>query len=211
MPCKFNQRFKDFYQGGPFHDYVAITADGHYILQWIIANIITIHLYPGGLNAIAPLYDYPFDFVITVGNNGKIFRKSEAWSVINSGTTVSLNDVTQCRNSYVFVIGESGTILKSTNLGQSFFPLNSGTTLDLNEIYCFSEDSIRIAADSLTTIYTTNGGVNWIIQRVYETADEQPGFRVDLKSLHFINFNTGWIWSYYIFKTTNGGLLAGQV
>jgi photosystem II stability/assembly factor-like uncharacterized protein len=173
-------------------------------------------LYPQGLNSIDG-YEFPFSFIITVGNSGKILRSNYTsinnWNNINSGTTSNLNDVGLCPlgGGFVFVVGDNGTILRSFDYGESFTALNSGTNLDLNEVQIINCDSIfgriiRIAGDSLITLFSTNEGDTWTRQYAYNPGDEPGGFRVDLQTVHFINFTTGWLaGDHYIFKTTNAG------
>jgi photosystem II stability/assembly factor-like uncharacterized protein len=199
--------------------YYAVTFEGRFILMESFGTCQTVQdtmLHQQGLNAIDG-FQFPFDGFFAVGNSGKILSSTyinpDIFLNVNSGTNADLNDIALCNDAigYIYVVGDSGTILKSTNYGSSFFSLNSGTTLDLNEVQIvecdFFNDVVRIAGDSLLTLYSTNGGNTWTQQYVYFPSSEPEGFRVDLQTIHFINNNTGWAaGDHYIFKTTNNGL-----
>ncbi|MCI0449786.1 MAG: YCF48-related protein [Chlorobi bacterium] len=210
--------FNDFYIYDDFDNkfYLGVTSNGHFI-KMDSRNCLVYRdtlLYPQGLNSIEG-FQFPFDFIIVAGNSGKILRSNydstNIWTNVNSGTNSDLNDIAMCEFwGTIYIVGDNGTILKSTNSGGSFTQLNSGTTLDLNEVQIIGcdifDDTVRIAGDSLLTLYSTNGGNNWTQQFVYQAGDNSEGFRVDLEAVHFINPNTGWLaGAYYIFRTTNAG------
>jgi photosystem II stability/assembly factor-like uncharacterized protein len=50
------------------------------------------------------------------------------WSPINSGTTNNLNGVYLLDSGTGFAVGDTGTILKTTDLGATWAPLTSGIT-----------------------------------------------------------------------------------
>jgi hypothetical protein len=57
-------------------------------------------------------------------------------------------------------IGDSGTILKTTNAGQNWIPKNSGTTNNLKAI-SFRDNLNGIAVGNNSICRTTDGGENW--------------------------------------------------
>ena len=59
------------------------------------------------------------------------------WSAANSGTTNNLNGAYLLDSGIAFVVGDAGTILKSTDTGATWAPLLSGTTNILREVYFF--------------------------------------------------------------------------
>ena len=97
-------------------------------------------LYAGGLNAIESAGIFR---IVIAGNNGRIFRGFDLvytpWQQINSGTNADLNNIGRTRFNDIFIAGDSGVVLKSTDDGASFFRQNSGTVLNLNEIYCIEK------------------------------------------------------------------------
>jgi hypothetical protein len=61
------------------------------------------------------------------------------WSAANSGTTNNLNGAYLLDSGIAFVVGDAGTILKSTDAGATWAPLTSGTTNALHDVYLFDE------------------------------------------------------------------------
>ena len=59
------------------------------------------------------------------------------WSAANSGTTNNLNGAYLLDSGIGFVVGDAGTILKSTDAGATWAPLLSGTTNTLYEVVLF--------------------------------------------------------------------------
>jgi photosystem II stability/assembly factor-like uncharacterized protein len=56
------------------------------------------------------------------------------WSAANSGTTNNLNRAYLLDSGIAFVVGDAGTILKSTDAGATWAPLLSGTMNALQEV-----------------------------------------------------------------------------
>ena len=59
------------------------------------------------------------------------------WSAANSGITNNLNGAYLLDSGIAFVVGDAGTILKSTDAGATWAPLLSGTTNILHAVYFF--------------------------------------------------------------------------
>jgi len=105
-----------------------------------------------------------------------------------------------------YVVGNSGSILKTTNGGINWDYLNSGTGLNLNGL-SFADANTGIAVGGLSgntqniILRTTNAGNNW-------TAIPYTTSTCLLWSVRFINPNTGWItgWCGQVIKTMDGGL-----
>ena len=56
------------------------------------------------------------------------------WFPVDSGTTTTLNRAYLLDSGTGFVVGDTGTILKSTDLGATWVPLSSGTTRALHDV-----------------------------------------------------------------------------
>ena len=56
------------------------------------------------------------------------------WFAAKSGTTNNLNGAYLLDSGIAFVVGDAGTILKSTDAGGTWAPLLSGTTNALHEV-----------------------------------------------------------------------------
>jgi photosystem II stability/assembly factor-like uncharacterized protein len=104
-----------------------------------------------------------------------------------------------------YMAGHYGTILKTTDQGETYTILSTGTHRNLNAIY-FSDELNGIAiGDSGTIITTTDGGVSWAVQstgigplKSLSFIDADTGYVTGLRTLGFVN--TG-----FIQKTTDGG------
>lgn len=124
------------------------------------------------------------------------------WFQQTSGTGFDLYSVFAVDANTVFAIGNSGTIIKTTNGGINWNILNSGTTDSLFSIF-FTDGSTGFACGSLGLVLrTTNGGLNWSSIIVIPSPT--------LRSIYFPptgTGNTGFISGLaQIFKTTNAGI-----
>ncbi|MBI4547812.1 MAG: VCBS repeat-containing protein [Ignavibacteriae bacterium] len=82
------------------------------------------------------------------------------WIKQNSGTTVRLNDVAVVDSMTAIVVGNSGTILKTTDAGQHWIRKESGTVKRLNAVAFSYKERGYIAGDSVLCT-TTDGGETW--------------------------------------------------
>jgi photosystem II stability/assembly factor-like uncharacterized protein len=80
-----------------------------------------------------------------------------------------------------FVVGDTGTILKTTDLGATWAPLTSGTTRTLHDVYLFDPNQGVTVGDRGLILRTTDGGTNW--QRV------ASGIGDSLRSVSFSGIN----------------------
>jgi len=86
------------------------------------------------LNGIFSNYSVNSTTFYIVGDNGVVLKNDGAqWITQNSGVSVQLNDV-GFYGDLGFIVGNSGTILKTTNGGTSWTSVTSGTTKNLNGI-----------------------------------------------------------------------------
>ena len=60
-----------------------------------------------------------------------------------------------------FVVGDAGTILKSTDAGATWAPLLSGTTNILHEVYFFDGNQGVAVGEQGLILHTTDGGAMW--------------------------------------------------
>ena len=68
------------------------------------------------------------------------FRVVGQWFSVDSGTTNNLNGAYLLDSGTGLVVGDAGTILKSTDAGKTWAPLASGTTNMLHDVYLFDPD-----------------------------------------------------------------------
>jgi len=62
------------------------------------------------------------------------------WFPVSSGTTNNLNGAYLLDSGTGLIVGDAGTILKTTDAGATWTPLTSGTTTALHEVYLFDPD-----------------------------------------------------------------------
>lgn len=104
--------------------------------------------------------------------------KAEAqWSAVDSGTTSSLRGVCMLDSGVGYSVGDSGTILKSTDAGMTWNALTSGTTKALYDVYFFNDAEGVTVGDGGLILRTTDGGANW--------ATVASGVRDALRSISF--------------------------
>ena len=106
-----------------------------------------------------------------------------------------------------WIVGESGTILKTTNGGETWISQSSGTSDNLNSVSFTNINTGVAVGNNGTILRTTNGGENWVSQF--------SGTYYDLNGVSFTNVNIGTVVGSYnpntytsigiIIRTTNGG------
>lgn len=101
------------------------------------------------------------------------------------------------KNSIGYIIGNGGTIYKSTHEGAGWNKLNTNFTDNLNSITLITEDTIRITSNT-NLISSNNGGFTWEISPI------DGGI---VNDSYFINASTGHAVCREgtILKTTDGG------
>lgn len=98
-----------------------------------------------------------------------------------------------------YAVGENGTIIKTTDGGESWFLQESGTTHHLRSVYFLSSDTGYIVGYQSLFMKTTDGGNNWTYQiNVFPTA---------MYSVYFTDVENGHAAGHlgYICRTTDGG------
>jgi photosystem II stability/assembly factor-like uncharacterized protein len=83
------------------------------------------------------------------------------WSTANSGTTNNLNGGYLLDSGVGFVVGDAGTILKTTDAGMTWSPLTSGTTNALYDVYFFDATQGVVVGEQGLILRTTDGGGGW--------------------------------------------------
>lgn len=82
------------------------------------------------------------------------------WQKQTSGTTEHLNDVDVLNQTTAVVIGNKGTILKTTDSGLNWIQKNSNTTNNLNAV-SFRNEENGIVVGNEVLCRTTDGGESW--------------------------------------------------
>jgi len=135
------------------------------------------------------------------GEGGSTFKTTtngQSWST-NSSNIIK-NDLSEIDiiDSTIYIIGQPGKILKSSDGGKNFVIQNSNSTSTLSDIQFIDKLKGYICGNQIF-LKTNNGGSSW---QIINTGLSDHYF-----NLSFINENTGWIGSRYgkYLKTTNGG------
>lgn len=89
-------------------------------------------------------------------------QKSKAqWVTVNSGTTENLQEIFFPNSDTGYIVGENGTVLKSSNAGKNWEKLNTGYTLNFNDVFFKNGNEGWIVGDSGCVCHTTTGGNAW--------------------------------------------------
>ena len=112
---------------------------------------------------------------------GLVLPAQAQWSSVISGTSNSLRGVFLLDSGVAYAVGDSGTILKSTDSGGTWSALSSGTTQNLYDVYVFSDTEGVAVGDGGVVRRTTDGGTTW--------SSVSSGVRDGLRSVSFSGAN----------------------
>jgi photosystem II stability/assembly factor-like uncharacterized protein len=124
-----------------------------------------------------------------------------------------LNDVYFIDNQNGWAVGYNGTILYTTDGGQSWLSQTSGTTNHLKRIQFVDSQDGWAVGDNGTILQTSNGGITWLAES-YETTrsffswvEKRKEITENLNSVHFIDSQNGWVVGINgtILRTRNSG------
>ena len=136
------------------------------------------------------------------GSNSSVFSyNGVAWQEKISGGGVDYNDVFFIDTSEGWAVGDSGTIRKTSNGGNSFTTQTSGITGNIEAVYFIDANNGWVAGVSGVVLNTTDGGSNWVAQSSTTTTP------ADLDSIFFVDTSNGWAAGAagVIINTTDGG------
>jgi photosystem II stability/assembly factor-like uncharacterized protein len=154
------------------------------------------------------------EIVLCVGENGTIVKKtpSTEWQQKNSTVNNTLNRIypyfsTVNFEAEILVVGDEGTVLKSTDIGESWVKLSFPTTCDLKDIgYSHSHAAIFVSGGPYCAYKTTDYGESWIEIALGDNPEVSgPN---SFNTIHFYDENVGYIggpWGL-MGKTTDGGI-----
>ena len=118
---------------------------------------------------------------MAVGDNGTMLRSSDwiTWDALKSVTTNDLNAIDMPFGDIV-IVGDAGTILFSTNGGDSFGTETSGTVADLNGV---AFDGNRIVAVGQGGTIVSTGSVSVGNSGFFTWTPRASGTLEDLKTV----------------------------
>lgn len=138
-----------------------------YLIIFLI--IIAFQLHSFGQTGLKSVFSKDGLNVLAVGIGGNYFHSGDGgvtWSASQLGS-VDLNCVFAMGNS-IWIAGNSGTIMTSTNNGVSFQTVALANTPNVNSVFFFDASNGWLVTNSVsgnTTIYkSVNGGLNWTAQ-----------------------------------------------
>jgi photosystem II stability/assembly factor-like uncharacterized protein len=143
--------------------------------------------------------------VWAVGDQGAVLRASNGvnWSELRSPATTlaTLKSVVAADANTALVVGDAGTVLRTTSAGGSWteLPSNRGFTGRLNAIAAVDRQTAWAVGAGETILKTLNGGASWEIKRT--------GGSNELKGIAAYNANIAWAVGTggTILKTVDGG------
>jgi hypothetical protein len=98
-----------------------------------------------------------------VGPHGSIQVRNEqnAWATKPSGVAADLLDVSFPSAGVGWVVGQGGTVLRSTDGGETWSKVTSPTDEDLVHVTAINAESATVNARSGSTFSTSDGGRSW--------------------------------------------------
>lgn len=130
---------------------------------------------------------------------------SAQWIPQVSGTVQDLNEVYFPVADTGYIVGNKGTVLKTTNGGLNWNPLNVGGSVDLHELFFLNSQEGWLVGDSGTVAHTSNGGNSWQLIYLDSAASKhlRSVYALNSSELFVGGFNTAS--NIPIYKSTNGG------
>lgn len=122
----------------------------------------------------------------------------EGWTLQTSGTNILLCDVFFRDQNNGWIVGNSGTILRTTDGGTNWVPAASGTSNALYSVFFIDTEIGWCVGLNGTILKSTDGGMNW--------SSQTSGTNRTFNSVFFVDQSNGWITGGTVFKTTNGGI-----
>lgn len=143
----------------------------------------------------------PATTCFAVGRGGQIYTTTDmvSWTVMTSGTTNFLNDVTCLSTTNCVAVGQNGTV--DIYNGTTWTPTTgNGGTGTLASVSCTDGNTCTAVGKNGITIATTNGGTTWTQQAGGGTTQTMNGISCASNSTCYAVGNAG-----TILATTNGG------
>ena len=124
---------------------------------------------------------------LAVGYAGFIWMTTDgvSWVQQTSNTGVPLNDVAALSANTAWVVGDGGTILKTTDAGTNWVAQTSGTTENLKKISAVNSSVAWAVGTTGTLLKTTDGGTTW--------APQFSGTMAALSSVVAVDTNSAWV------------------
>jgi len=135
---------------------------------------------------------------------------AQNWELQNSGTKATLRSISFVDSLHGYVVGDSSTMLKTTNGGKNWLKLSMPKqSVIFRKVQFISKTVGFVVSSDGSLLSTTDSGLNWSVDIIMP---DSSGFFHD--DLCFINENEGWMTGRkegknygigIIMHTTNGG------
>jgi photosystem II stability/assembly factor-like uncharacterized protein len=122
-----------------------------------------------------------------VGEFGAIVKTSDGgvtWVDKSYSTSRTLLRISG-RENFVVVVGTAGTVLRTTNFGETWESINLQTTVDIWGVYTFNDSVCFVCAKDGILYKTTDGGNNWQSSTI--------GYPLLYWDMQFMDNDTGYI------------------
>lgn len=129
------------------------------------------------------------------------FKVTAQWNLVSPlPVTNKINSVYFPTSSDGWFVGETGSIYRTTDGGQSFTRQNAGTLYSLRSVFFISPTEGWIVGEKGLVLYTSNAGNTWSIKNT--------GFTNRINGVYFNSSMNGWIVgdNGLILKTNDGGV-----
>ena len=150
------------------------------------------------------LYRFLLSAIILIAANELIFAQKQPWTKIQSPVSETLLNLSFVDSLTGWAAGESGTIIKTTDGGNSWEIQNSTVHTTISDL-CFADKNYGWALTlqdgfpfTSVIIKTSNGGTDWVAQNFPDTT-------VLLRTIFFFDSLNGFIGGSYIAYTSDGG------
>lgn len=99
-----------------------------------------------------------------VGDNGTLLRSYDqrTWQSVPTGVTSRLNSIWGRDEKTLYISGDNGLLLRSTNEGQTWEKLKSPTNQHLYALWGPSSDDVYAVGSKGSILHTQDGGQTWI-------------------------------------------------
>jgi hypothetical protein len=88
------------------------------------------------------------------------YNSGSVWTSVTTGAATQLNDVVAVNDSTMYVVGNAGTIRRTSDFGATWTSQYTGLA-NINAICFVGGDSAYAAGSTGTILRTTNGGSSW--------------------------------------------------
>lgn len=109
---------------------------------------------------------------------------AQNWNILATPVNRNLHSVYFPSADTGYIVGDYGTILKTTQGGSTWIKQNSGITTRLNAVYFSNPDIGYAVGDSGTILKTVNGGNIW--------SKQITGIQSNLNSIYFSSMDSGY-------------------